>query len=147
MKYSLLIAILVLSTLGFSIVRADDSPPVVANPISPVVVTENSVATVIDLSTVFSDPEGYVISLSILGNTNASLVTPTLAGSILTLTYTPNQTGTAELTIRATADGETADTSFNITVNPVVAIPIFGPVGLLLSIFGLLWLGTKRRKI
>ena len=101
---------------------------------------------VLDLSSVFTDPEGYAISLSIVSNTNSSLVTPTLSGTNLSLSYAANQTGTATITIRATADGETVDTSLLVTVKASTPIPIFGPFGLLLSVLGLWWFGRRQTK-
>ena len=147
MKYNVFIYSLLFVFLNITIVQASDSPPVVAVSIAPVVVTENSDVTVLDLSKTFTDPEGYDITLSILSNTNTALVTPTLNGNNLTLTYASNQTGSAIITIQATADNETVETSFKVTVNPVTPIPVFSSLGLLASIIGLLWFGSSRRKI
>lgn len=147
MKCSFLISILLLIVFKVSVAQAADSPPIVANPIAPVVVTENSPVTVLDLSSVFTDPEGYVITLSIFGNSNNTLVTPTLSGTNLSLAYALNQTGTSTITIRATADGETTDTTFLVTVYASTPIPVFGPLGLLVSIIGLLWFGVRQRKV
>jgi len=146
-KRSFLISILLLIVFKVSVAQAADSPPIVANPIAPVVVTENSPVTVLDLSSVFTDPEGYVITLSIFGNSNNTLVTPTLSGTNLSLAYALNQTGTSTITIRATADGETTDTTFLVTVYASTPIPVFGPLGLLVSIIGLLWFGVRQRKV
>ena len=147
MKRSFLISILLLIVFKVSVAQAADSPPIVANPIAPVVVTENSPVTVLDLSSVFTDPEDYVITLSIFGNSNNTLVTPTLSGTNLSLAYALNQTGTSTITIRATADGETTDTTFLVTVYASTPIPVFGPLGLLVSIIGLLWFGVRQRKV
>lgn len=147
MKRSFLISILLLIVFKVSVAQAADSPPIVANPIAPVVVTENSPVTVLDLSSVFTDPEGYVITLSIFGNSNNTLVTSTLSGTNLSLAYALNQTGTSTITIRATADGETTDTTFLVTVYASTPIPVFGPLGLLVSIIGLLWFGVRQRKV
>ena len=147
MKRSFLISILLLIVFKVSVAQAADSPPIVANPIAPVGVTENSPVTVLDLSSVFTDPEGYVITLSIFGNSNNTLVTPTLSGTNLSLAYALNQTGTSTITIRATADGETTDTTFLVTVYASTPIPVFGPLGLLVSILGLLWFGVRQRKV
>ncbi|MFI0397482.1 MAG: hypothetical protein ACH34X_00265 [Thiolinea sp.] len=147
MKRSFLISILLLIVFKVSVAQAADSPPIVANPIAPVVVTENSPVTVLDLSSVFTDPEDYVITLSIFGNSNNTLVTPALSGTNLSLAYALNQTGTSTITIRATADGETTDTTFLVTVYASTPIPVFGPLGLLVSILGLLWFGVRQRKV
>ncbi|MFZ1387716.1 MAG: Ig-like domain-containing protein [Thiolinea sp.] len=130
---------------GFGV--ESDSPPVVANPIMPVVVNQNSPNTLLDLSATFTDPENKPISLSMVANTNSALVTPSLSGTQLTLAYTPNQSGTASITVRATADGEIAETTFTVTVNAnATPIPALGPFGLLAAMLGLLWFGARRKE-
>ena len=122
----------------------NNSPPVVTQAITPVVVNENAPRTVVNLNSVFTDPDNQAITLSIVGNTNSNLVTPTLNGNTLTLAYAPNQSGSATITIRATAaDGETVETSFTVTVNSSTAIPIFSPFGLLALLVSLVWLGRR----
>jgi subtilase family serine protease len=107
-----------------------DDAPVVSNPISDVSVNEDAANTVIDLTNVFSDVEdGDAIVKTILTNTNTGLVTATLVDNQLTLDYLPNQFGTAQITVRGTANGQTVDDTFNLTVNavddaPVVSNPI-----------------------
>ncbi|MFZ1387715.1 MAG: cadherin-like domain-containing protein, partial [Thiolinea sp.] len=125
---------------------ADPSPPLVAKPIDPVTVNENAPATSLELKAVFTDPDNKALTLSIVSNTNSALVTPSLNGTLLSLAYAPNQTGSATITIRATAaDGEIVETSFTVTVNPnsTTAIPIFNPFGLLALLAGLFWLGRR----
>ncbi|MFI0397479.1 MAG: tandem-95 repeat protein [Thiolinea sp.] len=122
----------------------NNSPPVVTQAITPVVVNENAPRTVVNLNSVFTDPDNQAITLSIVGNTNSNLVTPTLNGNTLTLAYAPNQSGSATITIRATAaDGETVETWFTVTVNSSTAIPIFSPFGLLALLVSLVWLGRR----
>ena len=106
-----------------------DDAPVVSNPITDVTVNENASDTLINLATVFSDIDGDVIVKSILNNTNTGLVTATLVDNQLTLDYLPNQFGTAQITVRATANGQTVDDTFSINVGsvdnpPVVSNPI-----------------------
>jgi cyclophilin family peptidyl-prolyl cis-trans isomerase len=58
-----------------------------------------------------------VLTFSITGNDNPGLVTPSINGSQLTLTYTQNMTGTAHITVRATdLDGASVEDRFTVTV-------------------------------
>jgi Ca2+-binding RTX toxin-like protein len=97
--------------------------PVVANAISAVIVDEDAANTTIDLSNVFSDVEGDAISPSIFANNNESLVTATVIDNQLTLDYQANQVGTAQITIRGTANGQFVDNIFTVTVNPLNDAP------------------------
>lgn len=125
---------------------ASASPPTVAKPIASIIVNENTPNTIVNLDGAFTDPDNQAITLSIVSNTNSSLVTPTLNGTTLTLAYAPNQTGSATITIRATAaDGETVETSFTVTIKAVTAIPIFSPFGLLALLASLAWFGWRRK--
>jgi len=107
--------------------------PTVSNPIDDVIVNENDSDTVLNVSGVFNDIEdGASLSLSVFDNTNPGLVTAELVGTQLTLSYLPDQNGTAEITVRATdsaAPGFSVDDTFTVTVNadnfpPTVANPI-----------------------
>lgn len=125
-------------------VAATASPPVVSKTIGSITVDANSPNTVLDLSGVFKEPDNKALTLSIVSNTNSSLVTPSLNGTNLNLVYAADQTGSATITIRATAaDGETVETSFTVTVNSSTAIPIFSPFGLLAILVSLVWLGRR----
>ncbi|WP_430015870.1 hypothetical protein RVR34_10125 [Microcystis aeruginosa FBCC-A68] len=96
-----------------------DNPPTVLNPITDVNVDEDAANTVIDLTNVFSDPDGDVITKSVLSNTNTSLVTATIVNNQLILDYLQNQFGTAQITIRGTSKGLFIEDTFTITVNQV----------------------------
>ncbi|MCA2667804.1 MAG: calcium-binding protein, partial [Microcystis sp. M114S2] len=96
-----------------------DNPPTVLNPITDVNVDEDAANTVIDLTPVFSDPDGDLITKSVLSNTNTSLVTATIVNNQLILDYLENQFGTAQITIRGTSKGLFIEDTFTITVNQV----------------------------
>ncbi|MCZ8226657.1 MAG: Ig-like domain-containing protein, partial [Microcystis sp. LE19-84.1B] len=100
-------------------VGAVDNPPIVLNPITDVNVDEDAANTVIDITTVFSDPDGDAITKSVLSNTNTSLVTATIVNNQLILDYLQNQFGTAQITIRGTSKGLFIEDTFTITVNQV----------------------------
>jgi cyclophilin family peptidyl-prolyl cis-trans isomerase len=58
------------------------------------------------------------LTFSVLNNSNPSLVTPTVAGNNLTLTYAAGQKGTATLTVQASnQEGLTVTTTFTVTVS------------------------------
>jgi ELWxxDGT repeat protein len=99
--------------------------PVLARPISSVVVDEGAPDTVLDLSSVFSDPENEgSLTLSVVHNTNPALVSATLVDTSLTLSYLANH-GSSRITIRATdVQGASRDASFLVTVKPVNSKPV-----------------------
>jgi hypothetical protein len=61
------------------------------------------------------------LTYTVTGNTNASLLTATITGSTnLTLDYLADQFGSADITVQAEdSEGETVETTFTVTVNPV----------------------------
>ena len=89
-----------------------------------VTVSQNAPETVLDMGPVFAAMPGIQhkagLQLTILGNTNAKLVTPDLSGSALTLTYTTGLHGTATLTVNATdADRVSVQQTVMVTVRGV----------------------------
>lgn len=59
------------------------------------------------------------LTFTVANNSNPGLVQATIVGNQLTLDYVDGQTGTAQITIRATdLSGSTVDVTFNVTVNP-----------------------------
>jgi hypothetical protein len=94
------------------------SEPIVANPIADVTANEDGDDDVLDLSSTFVDQDaGDSLTLSITGNTSASLVTATVNGTSLTLDYLADQSGTAEITVRATdSSGLFVEDTFTVTV-------------------------------
>ncbi|TAF67332.1 MAG: T9SS C-terminal target domain-containing protein [Cytophagales bacterium] len=100
-----------------------DLPPVAVNEIADVSAYKNDAPTVVNLAGFFRDPDNTnaTITLSVQANTNGTLVTPSISGNVLTLTYANNQTGVAFITIRATSNGKTVDEIFKVTVNEILA--------------------------
>ncbi|KPA14544.1 peptidase, partial [Candidatus Magnetomorum sp. HK-1] len=106
-----------------------DSPPEVANEIADVSVDMNAASMAIALTDVFFDPDNDIISISLQNNANPELVTPTVSGNNLYLSFQSSLIGEAEITIRATANGKTVDEIFIIyvtatDVGPEVSMPI-----------------------
>jgi len=98
-----------------------ENMPTVAVPIADVTVNEDADDMVVDLSAVFDDVEdGTSLTFSVADNTNSDLVTTSLTGTNLTLSYAAQQTGTANITIRATdSDGGWVLDTFSVTTLPV----------------------------
>jgi hypothetical protein len=89
-----------------------------------VTVDQNARPTVIDLGAAFGGVSGLQhrdgLKLSILGNTNASLVSTNLSEAALTLTYARGESGTATITVCATdADGVSVKQTLLVTVRPL----------------------------
>ncbi|MBN2560139.1 MAG: right-handed parallel beta-helix repeat-containing protein [Phycisphaerae bacterium] len=105
----------------------DNHAPTVVHPIDDVIVEEDAADTVINLSNVFDDVDVAAgddsLTFGVSANDNASLVAATVSGTTLTLDYQPNQTGAANLTIRATdMAGAFAEDTFVVSVftGPVI---------------------------
>ncbi|HBE70295.1 MAG TPA: hypothetical protein DDW52_19275, partial [Planctomycetaceae bacterium] len=96
--------------------------PRVANPISDMTVDEDAADQIIDLSDVFGDIDSASLSLTAVSS-DGSLVGTSITDDLLTLSFVPNQHGSAIVTVTAD-DGElTASDSFNVTINPVNDAP------------------------
>ncbi|MBN2281518.1 MAG: T9SS type A sorting domain-containing protein [Candidatus Marinimicrobia bacterium] len=106
-------------------VRALEDPPIVANPVSNIVVDEDAPAKFIDLRNVFTDTDNTdsLITKSLLSNSNDSLLSVTVGGDSLLLDFLPNQYGTSEVALRGTSNGKFADDIFTIEVRPVNDAP------------------------
>jgi serralysin len=102
-----------------------DALPIVANPLSNIVVNEDALRTTIDLSQVFTDPDDDIAKIvkSIQTNSNTGLVNAQILGNTLTLDYLKDQFGQADITIRGTSNGKTVDNTFKVNVNSVDDAP------------------------
>lgn len=105
-----------------------NTAPFVASAGADFAVDEDSAETVIDISGTFDDadiPLGDYLTWSIVDNSNPLLVSASLTGTSLTLSYADNQAGTADITVRATdIVGDLAEDTFTVTVNSVNDAPI-----------------------
>jgi len=99
----------------------ENHAPTVVTDIDDVMVDEDAAPTVIDLSGTFTDEDiagfGDVLSVSVALNTNESLVTATMDGTDLTLTYAAGESGTATISVIATdLAGAFASSTFDVEV-------------------------------
>lgn len=119
-------------TLTLNVIPVNDAPRL-AQALPDVTVNEDATAPQLVLSPqYFFDPDvllnGDVLTFALVSNSNPLLVTPQIAGSTLTLNLSPNQSGSAVITISATdSDGQTITDTFNLIVNPVNDLPITQP--------------------
>ena len=86
--------------------------PVVSSPIADLTMTMGGTAQTIDLSEVFSDPDGD--TLTYCASSDSDAVTATVTGSILTVT--PVGVGSAIITVEASDGSLTATDQFEVTV-------------------------------
>jgi len=95
---------------------ADITPVITVNQeITDRDVAENGSDVVIDISNVFATT-GSSFAVEVFDNSNASLVSPSIASNELTLSITPSSTGEALITLRAFDGTNEAYTYFIVTV-------------------------------
>ncbi len=106
--------------------------PIVQNPLSDVTVAEDSNQEQINITNVFSDPEGTTLSYTVT-NTNPSLLNASIASTLgfptthtLLLDYQADASGTATVTIFANDSGcgSLVSHEFLVTVNSVNDLPV-----------------------
>jgi hypothetical protein len=115
------------ATVTVAVTCVNDAPTV-AEPIGDVTVDEDAPATLLDLSSTFTDVDintnSDSLDLSVV-NDNHALLTALLSRSTLVLDYAADQNGTANLTVRATdLAGAYVEDSFLVTVNAVDDAPV-----------------------
>ena len=111
---------------------APDLPPYIVNPVSDVVFNEYPQTQQVNLNGVATDPDDpdENIAYSIVNNSNPSALTATMSGKILVMTRQNANQATADLTMRATSDGQSVDFTVHVILNAVVDEPpyIVNPV-------------------
>jgi hypothetical protein len=116
------------TSFAVSLAPVEDDP-FVSDAAADVYVLEDAATKTIDLSAVFDDADialnGDSLSIEILSETNTALITSSLDGTTLSLSFAENSSGTGEITIRATDSTErTVDDTFAITVTAVEDAPV-----------------------
>ena len=106
------------ATITINVTDVND-PPTVANPVADVTVVEESAPTVISIANVFADQDKDTLSFTVVSD-NPGLVTPSISGTDLKLTYTANKAGTANVTLTADdGNGGTVSDVFVVNVTNV----------------------------
>ena len=102
-----------------------DEPPYVVNPVQDVVFSEFPQTIQVNLDGIATDPDDpdENITYSIVNNSNPSALTATMSGKILVMTRQNANQATADLTIRATSDGQYVDFIVHVIINVVVDEP------------------------
>jgi len=102
-----------------------NNTPTVTTPISDVTVDEDATDSIVDLTTSFDDVEdGTNLTYTVESNDNTGLVSTSISGGDLTLSYTADASGTANITVRGTDSGDLyAEDTFLVTVNAVNDAP------------------------
>ena len=109
-----------------------DEPPVIANPVQDVVFNEYPQTIQVDLDGVATDPDDpdENIVYTIVNNSNTGALTATMNGKILVMTRQNADQAVADLTMRATSDGQHVDFNVHVIINAVIDEPpyIINPV-------------------
>jgi hypothetical protein len=119
------LAAVLLSCLGAGM-PAWAAQPVVQAPIGDFTVNEDDPATIIDLTTVFKDgdlPSVYAVE----SNTDPAVVSASIAGSTLTLSYLPDASGVAKIVVSATDPDLGTEVAVDGTTVTVLAVNDGGP--------------------
>ena len=111
---------------------APDLPPYVVNPVQDVVFNEYPQTIQVNLNGVATDPDDpdENITYSIVSNSNPTALNATMNGKILVMTRQNANQATANLTMRATSDGQSVDFTVHVIINAYVDEPpyIVNPV-------------------
>ena len=102
---------------------APDLPPYIVNPVQDVVFNQYPQTIQVNLNGVATDPDDpdENITYSIVSNSNPSALTASMSGKTLVMTRQNANQATANLTIRATSDGQSVDFTVHVIINAVIA--------------------------
>lgn len=101
-----------------------DVAPVLVKEIADIIVEENDAEKVINLDEIFNDEDGDDIEFTVVSNTNEDVVNSQINGASLTVSFVQDKFGEVDITIRATANGKSVETSFKVTVNKATAVDV-----------------------
>ena len=102
-----------------------DEPPYIVNPVQDVVFDEYPQTQQVNLNGVATDPDDpdENIVYIIVSNSNPSALTATMSGKILVMTRQNENQATADLTMRATSDGQYVNFNVHVIINAVIDLP------------------------
>ncbi len=97
--------------------RVNSALPVVINPIADILLDMNSTSLTVDLTNVFtdSDDDDSNITKIVLSNSNESLVSASIEGNNLNLTFDTSVYGFSIITVRATSNGLSVNDTFTVS--------------------------------
>ena len=98
-----------------------DEPPYIVNPVQDVVFNDYPQTIQVNLNGVATDPDDpdELITYSIVSNSNPSALTATMFAKSLVMTRQDANQATADLTMRATSDGQSVDFNVHVVLNEV----------------------------
>ncbi len=103
-------------TISISVTNVDDAP-YVKDSIDNVSVNMGATDLVIDLKPVFADDDkGDILNFSVTSNTNDKVVTAKITGTDLTLSFSKEYFGLAQIILTATSNGKVAQSKFTVEV-------------------------------
>ena len=102
---------------------APDLPPYIVNPVQDVVFNQYPQTIQVNLNGVATDPDDpdENITYSIVSNSNPSALTASMSGKTLVMTRQNANQATANLTMRATSDGQSVDFTVHVVINAIVS--------------------------
>ena len=102
-----------------------DEPPYIVNPVQDVVFNEYPETQQVNLNGVATDPDDpdENITYSVINNTNSSALYAQVSNKILSMIRQNANQATADLTIRATSDGQHVDFIVHVILNAVIDEP------------------------
>lgn len=101
-----------------------DEPPFIANPVADVVMTIFPQTVEINLEGVATDPDDpdEDIVYSLVTNSNDAAITATITEKTLTVTRLVEESALAELTLRASSDGQSVDFIVHVVLNEYLGV-------------------------
>lgn len=101
-----------------------DEPPYIANPVPDVTMNQYPETIEINLNGVAVDPDdpNENIVYSLVSNSNQAAVSASISGKLLTIHRLIQDSGTANLTLRATSDGQFVDFNIHVILNEVLDV-------------------------
>jgi len=102
---------------------APDLPPYIVNPVQDVAFNNYPQTIQVNLNGVATDPDDpdENIVYSIVSNSNPSALTATMSSKTLVMTRQNANQATANLTMRATSDGQSVDFTVHVVINAIVS--------------------------
>ena len=98
-------------------VNPADNAPYVKNTIPDISVKKRDPEQIIDLTNVFADDDPLdILTYEIFSNTNEQVVVAQISGNNLILSFSEENTGVSEITLKASSNGKEASTTFKVEV-------------------------------